>query len=908
MLKKLISSWSEEKNHIEETGIKKISSVLKIYKEFCQLYIITEGGKFIKLNSKFEEELRKQNGEVKHFLKNVDLVNDLLSDYQRLPCEEEFEQDHWENCEFFKDVIATAKNAATARLEQIKAYQELLDAELELLQYYPPGELNSLKSDWENHSEQDVQEALEKYHRIKEIIKEEKPKFVEATKLYHEKLGPYRVLSDNLGKGKSTDLDVIKGKKYPIEERKINIFCENPLVEEHIQQINQKLRLPISPGNSIIGDDTRSLDEGKKQYMEDYLMKYIHEAERHIANEKPLIHMVKRTMNKLEKIMDEAVKYGPDNGIDRNILESAEGKISSLSEILAHEESKKEYSKTIQRVQLPDWQGGHEEYKSWREVHKSLNRNPDEIIRVVHLQNCIKNPEVKFMIKHAKTFNEAIRVLDERFGDGKVFVPRIFINLDKLEDTPRSKQVECKNIQSILNSMIELEEYNALGMFNNIIINRMANKLRTSTRDRWLRLAYADGPNIDDERLRESFKKFITMELHICYKINLIDDRSGKTEVLDNERKIEKKKILKTSLKEGKEYACLLCSDKKHRIQFCPFLADEKIVQTLKSKNICPRCLMSPCKGKYCGQFFHKKANKYVSGDCKHGCVDENNVPFHYKVCGCKKEKPETIKTKSNRVSKRTTIPTVGQGICLSENVFLIKKDGSKEEITILYDKGSDSSLCLDSLSNIGRILTKKNIAIEMADGGSRYITDAPVIELKIESFGRNRQVDIQALGVQQMTETKSFTVNVPAIWMKKYGLNTVAFNKEKTIHLLLGMDCNEYMPDEVDRIQGLSLYRSRITNDYIIGGYDPNCESNSSILHTARAKIDDMKDVVEMFKLATTIETIDETGLQKKLAADFMQKKKEEEDVNIKKNIVYDEENKVYIVNLLHNDKLCQL
>jgi len=108
MLKKLISSWSEEKNHIEETGIKKISSVLKIYKEFCQLYIITEGGKFIKLNSKFEEELRKQNGEVKHFLKNVDLVNDLLSDYQRLPCEEEFEQDHWENCEFFKDVIAVS--------------------------------------------------------------------------------------------------------------------------------------------------------------------------------------------------------------------------------------------------------------------------------------------------------------------------------------------------------------------------------------------------------------------------------------------------------------------------------------------------------------------------------------------------------------------------------------------------------------------------------------------------------------------------------------------------------------------------------------------------------------------------------------------------------------------------------
>ena len=181
----------------------------------------------------------------------------------------------------------------------------------------------------------------------------------------------------------------------------------------------------------------------------------------------------------------------------------------------------------------------------------------------------------------------------------------------------------------------------------------------------------------------------------------------------------------------------------------------------------------------------------YVSADCKNECKAEDQTPLHWKICPCSKTKnDENDRVKTNRVVKKTSIQTVGKGICLTEKVC-IKKNGKYQHAVILYDKGSDATICVESLKECGKLLTFKNVAVKLADSSTQYISNAPVLELQLLGKQGKAEIFIEAMGVKTLTETKAFSVEIPQPWQTNFGLKAVEVNPEESIHILQGMDNN---------------------------------------------------------------------------------------------------------------------
>lgn len=904
-------------------GEKDMHQVLLIGNSFIEDYFVISEDRFVEaIQPKIGKLLEDRNDPDEiSFFKNAEALEKYLLSMKD---NRDKDEDDLGEVKTFLEVLKRSKNMILQRMKQIEAFHKFCVKESNLLSYSPALEVAKLQMDITLSEDTPYEELREMREKLKGLVSEEKAKILFLRKEYLESMQVYRENSDNMGELIKTDNGVKRGLSQG--DREVNIFAENKFVESFVESLSEKIRIPPTPihSNPALSSPTpseagfRGGDEfriDKKSISVQSMKRYLQSAEECVLQSTPAILQVKRIIGKLENCINSIELYVDQSDENFGLIQEAEAHIESLNNLLQSYEEKKEFSKSVQRTPLPVFHGTHKEYKLWRDTHTKINKSPEELIRLVQLRNSIKNDDVRRMIDFAKTFDEALDILDKRFGDRRAFVPQVFASLDKLEANPNSKEKESKNIQSILNAMLELQEYDAIEEFNDTAINRLCLKLTPETRDRWLRKMY-ETETVDHELLRKEFKQFLIKEQHLSFKLKLLNpstepvhkttEKAEHKKLQDYSGRFDKKKVSKTAVKQHYDQKCKICEE-QHSILQCPFLSDEKVVQTLKSKKICTRCLFSPCKGKNCGMYFNKKSNSFVSGDCRKGCMSEDKMPLHWKVCQCtndKKDKDSQPATVSaNRLTKRTNTPNVGQGICLSEKVC-VKYKGVYRHSIILYDMGSDSTLCLAELQKVGKVVASKHVAVEMADGSCKYISNAPILELEILGPQGGRNTVIQAMGVQNLTETKHYSLEIPQDWKKKYGLNNAQSQPDTSVHILLGMDLNQFMPDEVDRKQGLSLYKSRITGKYLFGGSSAKLKCEPSNLHAARTRIDTLlDDIATKFVQATTVENIDNTALTKKRADDFLIKKKIDEDQKLMENIVY--EDGVYTIKLIHNDKL---
>lgn len=796
-------------------------------------------------------------------------------------------------------MIANLENCEKAlklRKLQVEAYKICIKSATDILQFQVDPKLSVLK-----YSTESLEEKLEEQ---KKLANQEKEKIEILTKAYEKAKLEYIKLSDNFGdQVYQTDTLISKGKVYTWPERKANVYVEDAQVQLSVEKIYELIYKNLTPSSSVNGDkivDNRATGDMR------LLKRYIQEAEMCLQRDENLSsYTCRRLTTKLEKAVDHVLKEDSSDIEVDLVIDEAEGIISLLEKKLNDDEDKKEYAKSFQRVALPKWNGEHNSFRSWIEVQKKLNKGPDELIRVVQLKNSITNPETLLIVKHAKTFLEAVNILQERYGDSRVFVPKILTSIENLESNPKTRENESKNIQIILNAMIELQEYEALGDFNDHWLNRASNKLRNLTRDRWLRMAYSNHDQ-DLKLLQKSFEKFLTQELHLNYRLKLLSpEESTSDQDWKKKEKIEHKRINNNKTR-SYQTKCYIC-ESDHSIFSCPFLTDDKVIETLEKKKICTRCILLPCKGEKCGSYYNKKMNKSMSGDCKDGCKDNSGKPLNFKICGCTKKKKESITVvKSNRLKQKTYLPKVGSGICISEQICIQHK-GKTKTINILYDKGSDSTLVHDGLSDMCVKESEGNVAVEMSDGSIKYIHNAPVFKISIKNqTGKNKEnYELLALSFKKMTETKFFQVPIPREWQEKYKIPDTIMGTQQTVQLLLGMDANQLMPEEICKAGGLSLYRSKITGNYLVGGNIASAIFDSSMLHSARVRFEEFKSTAELFKKAVSIEDMDSPAVNKKRNDDFMEKKKLAEDKIISDNIVFNEEDGFYTVKLIHNDKL---
>ena len=878
---------------------KMLDNVLKLKTKLNKDYIFTdEEGDFIKLRKGIETHIEEIHDEI-----NANLADWKL---KLRNLQEEVEQNsvYRQNEDLRITILKTLSNiedASTAlnqRVIQNRVFQELLKQERELLE--PSLTLQKLKM--RINSEEDFTQREELF---KEIEKEEKRNALELEEKYlaHQQLlNQHKKNSDNMGDCKQTDMNVMKNQIYPFEARCPNIYSrENPILDtflrEHdlTQQSNQGTRVasPVSQGE----------EKGDKHCLP--LKHAMGQALKCLKNDKSSLKTLEIVSKVLEKNVIDAQSHIGEDYVQEN-LEQAYIIMEELHQLqeseLSKREAEKELNKGVERIKLPKWDGTHETYNEFKTHQHELNQNQNKTLRFAQLMNSIKDKEVIKMIQYDKTFEKAFQTLDEKYGDTRTFIPKILKRIEDLDSYPKTRGKESENIQVIKNAYQELDSYDSLNEINRNFVNKMSSKLRARNRDEWMRKAFMKDYK-NDEDLRNGFLEFIKMELKLNFQIALQEPEKSSTEV--KKREFTQHNIKRTTMNDKR--ICYLCN-LNHSIFKCPLLDDKDILAKLEEKKICTRCLRRPCVGERCGKYIGP-LGAIRSTDCGNGCTTTNHQPLNYRVCGCFNNIKAKDQVKTNRV-KNSGAHALGKGICLSE-VLEVKHNNITKQICILYDPGSDTTLCKKQLRMVGKKVFEKNVEMQMADGTTKNLNSVPVIKVNVVT--EQSEVPIEAIAVESLTETRPYSVKVPPVWINRYKMKPLIVTKQNDIDLLLGMDSNEYMPMEVERYDGLSLYKSRLSGNYLIGGAltKDNCvgaATNNKRFQTCRVKVDKIEEISKNFKRMVSIESVDDPLTNQKRMNAYQNKMKLAEDEMMKENIVYDNKTGTYTINLLHNEKLQDL
>ena len=185
---------------------------------------------------------------------------------------------------------------------------------------------------------------------------------------------------------------------------------------------------------------------------------------------------------------------------------------------------------------------------------------------------------------------------------------------------------------------------------------------------------------------------------------------------------------------------------------------------------------------------------------------------MHFKLCICTKKKEENnlSTVKANLIKKVIGSPKIGAGVCVTEDITLLG-DGKKEKVTIFYDKGSDTTLILKNLEKMGKKRDHKNVAVELADGSTTYMSNTPVLEFKQQKENENKNKNItHAQEVKKTTDMKTFEVPFPR--QGKYQPGSSVKGPEGRIQRVQGMERNEPKPEQFSRKQDNSLSNNQIT------------------------------------------------------------------------------------------------
>ena len=794
------------------------------------------------------------------------------------------------------------KELIKRRSQQVQAFQDLLAVEAELLNVDPPDEIRKLQQ--ELKTELDPENQAEIQSAIASLEKGHEEWVSELLVRYQEVQKVHRQLSDNFSRGLVTDTEVVKGKLYPLEERAANIFAKNESMKIAIEEAS-------TPGGSA-GPSRRNSGEVKPRLnlvpprmdlgMAGYqgptnivpIQITLGRARQALADAQTSMKTLQNLELSIQSQTQQLLCGAEDSTIQEALNEAFDIQETMNREIerrAKEQDAEKALERSMAKLDLPPWGGGQEDYMVWRRTQVQLNVGASEISRVRRLQRTIKNKEVSTMVQHSSTFDQALQILDQRFGDKRIYIPKVLQRLERLKAAPSTASEEAKTCQEIKNGFEELRLYDELHQVNEHLIGVLAGKLRPANRDAWFRLVTTSPDVVDDQRRQEMFEHFINQELAVNYQTLMREPAQSRPPKEEFKRKTANVKRVATQPRAtdrrgARQISCWICEE-GHLMYRCPMLGDAGILTVLDEKGICERCLRRPCQGgSQCGRFVDKEG-KIKTSDCKHGCKNpRNGKPLNFKLCSHDKEEN---KVKSNRISSKT-----GGGICLTETVQL----STGRLATVLYDGGSDTSLCTKEIEREGQRVETQPMIMELADGSMSKLNKVPVIGLKI---GKHK---IEALGVNTLTRTKPYDLKVPERWQRRYNLARNIVGDDVKIDILIGADCMNLMPKEVAREGSLTLFESIVTGKHLIGGKP--MEENHAIRKCAVRRVCvQMEKIADNFQKATTIEGMD---MNKAHMENFKDKQKREEDKWMKENLTYDPAHAAYTINLIHNDKLPSL
>ena len=288
---------------------------------------------------------------------------------------------------------------------------------------------------------------------------------------------------------------------------------------------------------------------------------------------------------------------------------------------------------------------------------------------------------------------------------------------------------------------------------------------------------------------------------------------------------------------------CNLCQS-DHPIYKCPNLNPQalgpNIIETLKQKKVCIRCLRPYEKGHKCNGLYRMKdkiTNKILTkkSDCSEGCTN-GRTPLHFKICQCAK----TRKNQSNQSNMLTlscremmivnNVP-LGRSVRPIEIISLVNQQGQICKIKVLFDSGTQTTIACPQLI--------KKAALFIKDFNSSFLletaTSAEILNATRATFKTAKtNICIEAAPTTERPNShgNQLTFKTPKEWQRTYGLSPKINVVDSSPDLILGVDLYaKAFPQIIEIVDNMILAQSKLTGDFIIFGHNsPGAKAMKSL------------------------------------------------------------------------------
>ena len=428
-----------------------------------------------------------------------------------------------------------------------------------------------------------------------------------------------------------------------------------------------------------------------------------------------------------------------------------------------------------------------------------------------------KKKEILSVLHNVTDIDEAWRLLEMNYGDILVVLPVLRAKLDGLPDLPADEEIEKDSIQEILNYCRTAIVYGAKDQIGPLFIQTYREKLSRENR----RILVAEKIITTDP--------FIA-KLEVFQSAALTISRTSKPKNKKKHRLYDNKNMY--GGKEGKnQRKCQICNE-LHAIFRCPLITEEnnidKILEALKKKQLCPKCMRKLGADHECPPMSKKFAcfkHDYQRCICK---------------CGYKNVVEKDVPGGSNpQVSHNAvTINCVGLGTTGFPTETVVVKHGAKKLLALVtYD--SWASHCMLHVSGA------RELGLDVKDVGTMDVSchtgtvEEAGRKVTATIVGNKSDITIDFLLTDEAQYLPAYSYAVPKAWVKKYKIDPNPSSPSGENLITIGQDLIELWPEQLNVVNGVAIYKSRITGNILFSGKAQVSGQTENALFSNRAVCD---------------------------------------------------------------------
>ena len=690
-----------------------------------------------------------------------------------------------------------------------------------------------------------------------------------------------------------------------VSKNNISRKREKEKTDKNIDNENQK-----TDNDSFISNPSSIFDDCPYKRLVYQLKKVITRAKTRITdsrNEKEILDMTLEKIKSAQKLYyQRAPKLKNLSHHEQDYLEYQEEELEALQITVARLINKInieiEKRRRMPRNSLPSFCGNALEWYNYKgEILELASTIEDEKQKVVTLKKTLQGPRREEMIellRLAGNLDDCIQILDNHFGNFSSQLPHQIEIVRNLPVMPNKIPEEQESIKKMLWFLRWVKSCGHEGFELSELSGVMLTKLRESTYDILLE---KEGTAVETWNINKMVNILTNIQKKNILKLKSLnqdkDCLSGNYYAESQpENNIITSRYVATSGSHQPTYGpqylytknrnwnpkCNYCN-KNHSTLRCPqvlsFQNASILKAQLKNKSICCKCLRKVSNIDECNcteNYTHLKSGRNMYRPlcpCKSGIMEI--------VCPCKQrlniitthpkqnrpyQNTATNYPRNVRMDRRHKICSqrlfnnslLGSSICPMQYVTLISPSGEKTQVLLVFDGGSQVSLCDEQLLRFSHRTEDFNYQLRQLTVTEEIKGNK--VSLCFEINGKSTYIDFLSMNMDK-SSSATREILVPEPWQRDFGLHPKWQAPAGPNLLIIGRDAWDIAPIEMARLGKLSLMRSTINNEIILAGTNIMEDYNSS-LQCQRTRVTNSHVNIGMYDFQHSKDSITEKTL----------------------------------------------